>query len=151
ERLDDKPPLELAEHRVELAPFGGKLRQSGGRPTRNPAHFGGQIAEADGGRRCQGYCALHHVFELANVTGEWVGLERADGVGFEPENLFAELLCEACDESLGDGRNVLAAVSQGGDLEANDVEPIVQVLSKLTGADLGFDVAVGCREDSYVH
>src|SRR6185503_10873282 len=90
------------------------------------------------------------VLELAYVARKCEAFQGANGVGFEPANLLAELEREALDEPIGQGGDVLAPLAQRRNLDSDHVESVIEILAELAGAHLAFDVAVGGGEDAHV-
>ncbi len=93
---------------------------------------------------------LDDVLELPHVAGKRVGLERAEGVRCEAADVLVLLAGAARQEVLREGADVFAAIAEGGNLDANDVEAVVEVLTEGPGADLLLDVPVGRRQDAHV-
>ena len=133
-----------------FTPSAGKHRAGLAGLSRRAAHLGRQIAEADRARAGERDRALDDVFELAHVAGKIVAIERAQGVGRETEHVLAHLAREALDEALDQERDVVAPLAQRRQLEADDVEAVVQVLAELAARDVGFDVAVGRGDHPHV-
>ena len=69
ERLEDEAALDLAEHRVELAPLGGSCASSGAGLADRPLTSAGDRRGRSRPRRERDR-ALHHVLELADVARE---------------------------------------------------------------------------------
>jgi len=68
----------------------------------------------------------------------------------DPPHLAPVLLGEAPQEELDQDRDVVAALAKRGEVDRDDVEPVVQVLTEPTGVDLAEQVAVGRRDDPSV-
>ncbi|EDM79044.1 hypothetical protein PPSIR1_10590 [Plesiocystis pacifica SIR-1] len=62
----------------------------------------------------------------------------------------AEVGGEAVDQVAGDEHHVVAALAQGRELDADDVEAEVEVLAEVVGLDLFAQVAVGRRDHAHV-
>src|SRR5882724_10003904 len=71
------------------------------------------------------------------------------GLGREAQRA-AELLRHACEEVLGQGRDVLAAIPQGRQHHLDHVEAIEEVLAEAPLADERGEVAVGGRDHPHV-
>src|ERR1700761_9069398 len=54
------------------------------------------------------------------------------------------------DEVIGEERDVLWPLAQGGDAEGHDVEAVEEILAELTGRDHGRQIAMGRADDPHV-
>ena len=99
----------------------------------------------------QDYRALDHVAQLANVSRPGVALEVLLGVGSQAAHLTIVLSVELLDERARQQRDVVLAVTQGRQVDREDVEPIEEVLAKLVRADRLRRHAVRRGDHAHVH
>ena len=71
-------------------------------------------------------------------------------VASTPLKRFLQLAVVQADEVLDQRRDVLAALAQRRDLDAEDVEAVVEVVAEAAGLDLAAQVAVGGGDDAHV-
>src|SRR2546426_11423920 len=72
--------------------------------------------------------AFHHVAELAHVPGPVVGDEVAERLARDGLEPLAVLPAEERDEVVHEQRDVVLALAQGGHLDRDDIETVVEVL-----------------------
>ncbi|MCY1298107.1 hypothetical protein D9M70_475780 [compost metagenome] len=94
--------------------------------------------------------ALDDVLQLADVA--WPVVVHAGGQGTvgESQGLLAVLLVKTLDEVLGEQRDIVAPLAQGGNRHRKDVQPVVQVGAELAGLDGFHQVFVGGGDDPHV-
>src|SRR5207237_2623841 len=89
---------------------------------------------------------LDHVLELADVSRELVAHERLDHALAEAR-ARAHFPAEFFEKKLGEQRNVLSTILQRGELEARDVQPVVEVLAEALLGDGLEQVLIRRRDD----
>src|SRR5439155_732647 len=134
--------LELLDGRLErerlpgrLGGRGGSLRQEQAEEARLDLRTGGE----DGG-------ALHQVLELAHVPGPGILLEQLAGARREGRRRLPQLLAEAGEEEGGQVRDVLLPLAQRGQMDLEDVQPVVEVLAERPRADAGAQITIRRRQ-----
>src|SRR4029450_10991718 len=75
------------------------------------------------------------VLELAHVAGPLVLLQSRQSVVVDAFDPAAGSLCVFLDEMLDQGRNVLAALAEWRNLDGNHVQPVEEIVLKLTLGD----------------
>ena len=90
------------------------------------------------------------VFQLPDVAGPVVGHEHVDGRGRDAPDVLVVLAAVLLDEIVRQKQDVGLALTQGGEVYREDVEPIVQVLAEAAPADQLFELEVGGRDQAYV-
>ena len=110
-----------------------------------------QVARSNAVMGAEDVCALDPVFQLAHVAGKRVGLQTSQRIGIEPRHLSSSFPVELLDEMPGKARNVFAPFAQGRDFDADDVQPVVEVLAELPLLQERFKVTVGRRQDPGVY
>src|SRR5438445_4459933 len=93
---------------------------------------------------------LQHVLELADISGPVVSLEDDHGLRSDAARLLAEVLAELLQEVRDEEGDVLATLPERGQLDGDDVEPVVQVLPEDTILDGVLQVAVGGGDEPHV-
>ena len=78
-------------------------------------------------------------------------VEKLDRLGGEAVDLLPDLRGGAHGEAIGDERDVVAAVAQRGDLDGDDAEAVIEVLSEVARRRVGREVTVGGGDDPHVH
>ena len=90
------------------------------------------------------------VFQLAHIAGPGQGLEVFLGLGPEHLGLHRQLLCGPGKEMPGQGGNILATFRQSGDMNADHVQPVEQVLAELAGLHQRFQILMGSGNDAHI-
>src|SRR5512135_226499 len=165
EHLLDQLALDLADDPVMQVVGGGAggadalADQLGGQgPEVGPAGADGsggglapqlrrQVRDGQIGAVAQDDRPLDVVLELADVPRPVVVAEQAHRIGVDPPHLAPVLLGVAPQEEIDQERDVLTPLAQGGQVDRDDVEAIVQVLAEPAGVDLVEQVAVGRGDD----
>jgi hypothetical protein len=89
-----------------------------------------------------------HTFQFAQVPWPRVIHEHLLGPLIEAFDGTAKHATVALQKEVGEGQNVLKAVAQGGHLDANRVEPRIQICAKTLGSDGFGQVVTGGRNDA---
>src|SRR6266852_861654 len=95
-------------------------------------------------------CSLDHVLELPDIAGPAVVPENRERLRAHPLHGLAELGGDFPDEMRSQEGDVLAALSEGRQVDGNDVEPVEEVLSKDSVGDRLGDVAIRGGDQPYV-
>ena len=104
------------------------------------------LSVADIGR-CENRGSLEGVFEFADVSGPWVGFENTDGFLRQLEGRAVFLICDFLQKIFGKEADVLHALAEWGNMDANHIQAVEQVLAKGFLGDFVFEVFVGCTND----
>src|SRR5204863_1815954 len=94
--------------------------------------------------RTQDDRSLDRVLQLPNVARPVVAAQQLDGVALETLNLLSSLRRGAGRKTVGKHRNVLAPVTERGNRDGEDVQAIVQVLTKPASAHFRLEIPT-CR------
>ena len=151
EGAEDELALGLAERVVVTG--GGRRGVSAGRVRagRGVEDGLGQVFGQDALGRAEDDGALDGVLQLADVARPVVRDEARARLRREPRHAALELRGVFRDEVAGEQRDVFAPLAQGGQLEGDDVEAVVQVLTKGPGLDGLLQVPVRRRDDAHVN
>ena len=98
-------------------------------------HVWRKVTETDACRAREHDGPLDHVFELPDVAGPRVSPQRLQRFGAETRDLPAGLLGLDLQEVLGEHDDVTNPLPKRRQLDADDVDPVVEVLSERTGGD----------------
>ncbi len=79
-----------------------------------------------------------------------MGLEHGHRIGTDTTGLKPRTFGRPTHEVFGEFRHILAPVGQVGHFERHDVEPVVEVLTKLAGRDLGLQITGGRCDDAHI-
>jgi hypothetical protein len=109
-----------------------------------------QALGQDRRRPLQGHGPLDHVLELADVARPVVPLEQRHRLVRDAGHGLPHLLAVLREEVLGDERDVFAPLAQRGQLNRDDVDPVVEVLAKPPFRDELRQVLVGRRHHADV-
>ena len=94
--------------------------------------------------------ALDRVGQLTDVARPGVGLEQLEDFGREPLHRFLERAAQAPEQVVGQRVDVLPALPQGRQVDAQDVDAVVQVFAEAGLTHERLDVAVGGGDDAHV-
>ena len=95
--------------------------------------------------------AFDNVFQLAHVAAPLIFLEKGQrffGDGVDGFIIFPAVFVHEIFSQHG---NVFRPLPEGGQLNGNDVQPIVQILAKLVFFHQGFRIAVGGGDDPHIN
>src|SRR5205823_4966753 len=95
--------------------------------------------------------ALNRVLKLAHVAGPIVSRETLARLRSEARHLAFELRAVLRCEVVGEQRYVVPSLAQRGHLEGDDVESVVQVLTKAALFDRLLQVPVRRSDDAHVN
>src|SRR6185312_6779175 len=90
--------------------------------------------------------ALHQVFELADIAGPGVALHGREQLGGEGRGAALVAAAEFGDEVAGEGIEVFETLAQRRQLDADDVDAVIEVAAELAARHLVLEVAVGGEE-----
>ncbi len=110
----------------------------------------GKVFDSDRRTLGEHQSALDHVFELPHVAVPGVGEQQLHSRRLEPGHVHAELFGELVDEIASQGRDILAPLTQRRQMDAHNVDPIVEVGSEVVLSDLLLEVARRGRDDPHV-
>ncbi len=91
------------------------------------------------------------VLQLAHVAWPWQVLQVFLGLAFQKLRLDRQLQGGAAEEVAGEGGDIFAAVRHAGDVDANHVEAMEQVLTELARMHQGFQVLVSRGDDAHIN
>ena len=152
-RHDGRPLLfvqPLAQRsRARVGSTGAGRRRCGGAGRRRPA---GELQVVAGDLRAAGQDqrALDHVLQLADVPRPGVGAERGHRRGVDPAHRLAGAGRVLLQEVLGQMRDVARPIAQRREQDREDVQAVIEILSKRAVGDLLLEIAVGGRDDADV-
>ena len=135
----------VAFHFVEVAGVGGG--RGGGRGRGGDgggADAGGEVVGEDEFAAGEEGGAFHGVAEFADVAGPGVALEDFGDGGGEAGFAFGEF----GEETRGEGKDVLGAFAQGGEVNLENGEAVEEVFAEAAGFDFVVEVAVGGGEEA---
>ncbi|MDV7398151.1 hypothetical protein RZS08_42505, partial [Arthrospira platensis SPKY1] len=93
---------------------------------------------------------LDDVVQLSYVPRPVGNCQHLQGVAGEAGFRLAVAAGERAQEVLGEKRDVLATPRQRRDLQADDIDAVIEVFAELTAAQGLLEVAVGRRQDAQV-
>ncbi len=126
----------------------GDWRAAAGEPaTAGLPQLERQVVERDGRSVGQHDGPLEHVLELADVAGPVVGHQGLDRLRVDVGDQLAGPLRVEVQEVDRQLEDVLRALAQGRHVQADHVEPVVQVFAKPPGSDQGLEVLMGRGQD----
>src|SRR5574343_863164 len=117
-------------------------------PARSAGRVEPQIAGLDIRPPGQGHGALEDVFQLAHVAREGVVLQFGHGLRRQAWPLLAKLPPQQGNNQL---RNVLRAFAQGWHVQLDDIEPVIEILTKEPLLDTFAEILVRGTDDSYIN
>ena len=94
---------------------------------------------------------LERVFQLADVAGPIVGQDHFLGFWSQRLRPFGALGGDVGEEFFDEDRNIVAAIAQRGQMNVDDVEPVVEIGAEAPALDVVFQIAVRRRHDAHVH
>jgi hypothetical protein len=111
----------------------------------------GRVGRVDRVAVAERHRALDHVDQLAHVARPRVRDQRRHRVARDPDHplgaVGAAVVALGLEEVLDQLGDVVGALAQGRQVDADDAEPVEQVLAEAPGPDLVLEVAVGRRDD----
>src|SRR5262249_18043182 len=118
------------------------------------AHCGSdlrKIADVEHGRIAENDRPEYRVFKLTDVSGPIEPREKRRCVRGHSAERLVLFAGKTVDEIPRESGNVFSPHTQWGNVDWKDVEPIVQVLAELAAAHKLRQIAIGGRDDAYVH
>ena len=93
---------------------------------------------------------MNQVLKLAHIAGPGIGSHHVQGHAHKGQGLviFDRVLVQ---KMLGQGTHVFRPLAQRRNAYRRDIEPIIEIAAKSTGLHAFGQVAVGGRDDPYVH
>ena len=98
-----------------------------------------------------GHGALNLVAQLPNVAGPVADHQQVHGLRSNLNILATKLRRVVIDVIVHYRRDLAPAFTQRRDSQADDVEPVIQVLTKATLRDHLFQIAIGGGDDSHIN
>src|SRR5262245_27431804 len=139
-------PLAEERLRVEAAPRGSHRR--GGRGGRL-GEFGEEVRQQDRAVGAQ-QRLLQHALQLPHVPRPGVGAQALQRFRGDLAHLPAKIPADPPQVELGQQLQVVAALAQGGQVDGEHAQPIVQVQPELALVRPGLQVAVGGGDQAHV-
>jgi len=94
---------------------------------------------------------LDHVLQLAHVARPVVFLEELPQLVRDLGNRPVVLARVLGDEEVGEPRDLVPALAQGGHDDLDDLEPVVQILPEIAGEHHLLEIPVGGGQHAHVH
>lgn len=114
------------------------------------ADLDGKVGRVDFGSQAGDECVFDGVFEFADVSGPAVVVDHAHGVAVDVGDLFPGFFVEFSNKVVDKGLNVFAAVSQGCQVDGEDVEAVEEVFAEFSLFDAFAQVSVCGGHDADV-
>src|SRR5436309_5270664 len=111
----------------------------------------GQVLRVGMLRFTQGHSALHDVFELADVPRPLVTGEQLQSAAGELPPREAAVCGDLFQEMIHQFGNVLLAISQGWQINCDDVNAVEKVFAERAFLDKAAQAAVGSGDNPHVH
>lgn len=115
------------------------------------ADFGGQIVHLHAVAIHEDAQALHEVFQFAHIARPAIGKQHSGRIFSEPQQRPVLLVTEALEKALRQDQDVHAALAKRRQMQRNNVQAIVQILTKTPGSDLAFQISVGGGHDADIY
>src|SRR5262249_22057202 len=112
------------------------------------AQCGGEMVSSDESPVTEEDGPLDRVAQLADVAGPRIGLQPFPGILRDPCHGAAHALAQLVEEGFGERQDVLSPLAERRNVDLEDVQAVVEVLTELPTADRRHEVAVGGGEDS---
>ena len=110
----------------------------------------GQVTDMYFATRCHHRDPAASVLQLAHIARPRQVFQVLLGLGLEQFGLHGQLLRSAAEEMPGQGRDIFATVRQARDMDADHVQAVKQVFTKLAGLHQGFQVLVRGGDDANI-
>ena len=94
--------------------------------------------------------AFDVVAQFAHIAGPGVRAELPEHLVRQRQRRHPQRRGELLHEVVHELRDVLRIFAQAGQADVDDREPVVEILAKAAGPDLGGEVAVGGRNDAHI-
>ncbi len=133
-------------------------------PATGQRRLAGLGVVGDGGKQLGGKIAHQHllpgghhgepaadVLQLAHVARPGQAADIGLGIRVQALGLHVQLFGGAQQEVTGQLGNILTALLEGGNMNADDVEAVKQILAKLAIGDPLLQILVGGCDDPYIH
>lgn len=125
-------------------------RKPGGSLGMVPDEVGGQVAGFDQAAADEDKGVLDDILQFPDVARIVVLHEDLEGGFGAAGDILVLAAIELGDEVLDQERDILAAVAEGGDLDIDDVDAVVEVFAKCTGLDEVAEALVAGRDDANI-
>ena len=91
------------------------------------------------------------IFQLTDIARPVKGIQDLHRVIGHAGHFRAFAGIEAVHEMINQGRNIVAALTQGRHVDRIDIEAIEQVFAERALGNLLRQIPVGCRNDAHIH
>ena len=91
---------------------------------------------------------LDRIAQFSNIARPGILTKRLDGRVTETLQHFVVLCAEEFQHVFRQIFHVVRAISQGGQVDLNHIEPIIKVFAKTSFLNRLFKIGVGCRNDT---
>jgi len=95
--------------------------------------------------------ALDDVLQFADVAGPMVGLKNRHASVGNAADAYAVLAGEAGHELLGEEGHILHVPAQRGNMDGNNIEAKIKVLTEVLALDAFLEAAVGGGQDPHIN
>src|SRR5580658_3876178 len=129
-----------------LRELGGISRRRRRRLLRQPAFIDGENL-----RVAKDYGTLDDVLQFAYVSRPRIGLKRFEGLLADAANGLTRFTRVAMNKVFNQQRNVLFSFSKSRNLDGENVQAVIEIAAKRSGADGGLQGAVGGGDDANVN
>src|SRR5580692_5561128 len=102
-------------------------------------------------RVAQCYSALNHILQLADVSRPIVLLHKFQCLLFNRLELLPHLLSKSANEVFDQDRNIGCSLVQRGHFDRHNIQPVKEVLAKVTFAYELIQIAMGCGQHSNIY
>src|SRR5581483_5427190 len=99
------------------------------------ANFLRQVCRVDVSLGSKNHSAFDDILELTNISGPSIVLQKRRRRGSEAGEFLVQLSIEMLQQFEREGQNVFPALPQRGDVQGNDIEPVIEVLAKFCFGD----------------
>src|SRR5580704_940004 len=102
-------------------------------------------------RVAQCYSALNHVLQFADVSRPIVLLHKFQCLLLDRLDLLPHLLSKSANEVFDQDRNIGCSLAQRGHFDRHNIQPVKEVLAKVTFAYELIQIAMGCGQHSNIY
>ena len=145
ESFDDEFAFEGFDEGIEISFCFGVESGSGGLTG---LEGGGEVIAVDDVIGCGENGTFDAVFEFSDVSGPVVGHEHIDCRSGDADDMFSVQFIEFFEEMFCEEHDIGSSVMEGGEVDGEDVESIVEVFAEFSFFHEFFEVAAGCGDES---